>query len=267
MPTANTQGIKIEPRKGGKLTAIALITSILIPPVGFICAIIELVRIHLNKKEQLVDKYDKACKIISIIAIVLSITSTTILINWQMNGTAPWQLEEERMHTIEIQDALQENLDPLVDIADEDKELIGQAIQSAFEQNGIDTVALNLSGKDLANWAFDNIEYTLDNFDLNNKEGKASVLLHIKHRDMKSFMEDYTSKTEEEKPSNTSELGDIIHTAMDNTDYITEDLTLNLIDNHNGTWSITNESMSNLVVLLFGGIENQANTAQQTAND
>lgn len=267
MSKTNTQAIKIEPRKGGKLTALALITSILVPPVGLICAIIELVRIHLNKKERLVDKHDKICKIISIIAIVFSIASSTVLINWQINGTAPWQLEEERIHTIEIQDALQQSLDPLVDINDEDKELIGSAIQTAFDQSGIDTAALNLSGKELADWAFDNIEYTLDNFELNNKEGTASVTVHIKHRDMKSFMDAYTAKVETEKPSGIEELGEIIRTTMDNTDYITEDMTLDLIDNHNGTWSITEKSMSQLVVLLFGGIENQANTAQETPSE
>jgi hypothetical protein len=54
---------------------------------------------------------------------------------------------------------------------------------------------------------------------------------------------------------------------MDNTDFITEDITLNLVDNHNGTWSITDESMSSLVKLLFGGIEYQDTEKQEPTNE
>lgn len=264
MTNTDKQHIEIEPRHGLKLAIISILLSIVIPPAGIICAIVGYIRIYLNKREQLVDKHDKLCKILFAIALVFAAISTTMLVNWEINQTAPWHLEEERVHTIEIQDALQANLDPLVDISDEDKEIIGQAIQSAFEQSGIDTAALNLTGKELADWSFDNIEYTLDNFELNNREGTATVDLHIKHRDMKTFMETYTATTEEARPANVEELGTIIRSAMDKTEFVTDDLTLHLVDNHNGTWSITEDSMTELVTLLFGGIRNEQNVQDTT---
>ena len=233
----------IQPRKNLALSLVSLITSP--TPLGLVGAITTLVRVHLNKKEKLKDKHDKVSFILSVIAIVISLTATCTFLIWNQYTSAPWKVVEHDKQLTQITSTITEQLDPLTNMVDENKAIVNSQIQSSF-------AAYNITGlDDFGDWLLADITYTIDDVAVNNTDAIATVSLT--HRDVASFNTTLDNNIATQNPTTTDALRDIIRQTMNTTGQTTDTLELTLTKSNN-TYSLTNDSISNLAQTLYGNI-------------